>query len=157
MNLVHAQEARRALDRVIGWRVSGPLSNKAGKSLSAGRVQSPAVYLVVQRERTIRGFKPTQHYGATLRFVTDGAAWSAQWQTKPHLAPGSDYLVDQSVAAIAAGVRQCVSSTSPTRKPRARRRRRSPRPRCSNAPTARSIQAEEDDGTGATTLRAGRD
>lgn len=106
MNLVHAQEARRALDRVIGWRVSGPLSNKAGKSLSAGRVQSPAVYLVVQRERTIRGFKPTQHYGATLRFVTDGAAWSAQWQTKPHLAPGSDYLVDQSVAAIAAGVRQ---------------------------------------------------
>ena len=54
MALVAAQEGRRVLDRFCGYMVSGPLSNVAGTKLSAGRVQSPAVRLVVDREREIK-------------------------------------------------------------------------------------------------------
>ncbi|WP_231277178.1 toprim domain-containing protein [Pseudomonas aeruginosa] len=53
MQRVHAQEARRALDRIIGYRVSPALSDATGQRLGAGRVQSPAVRLVVDRERAI--------------------------------------------------------------------------------------------------------
>lgn len=106
MNLVHAQEARRALDRLIGWQVSRPLSRKANLKLSAGRVQSPAVLIVVKREREIRAFTPTAHFGASLRFGTDAAWWKADWQTKPHLVNGSEYLLDQDLAAAAAAVKR---------------------------------------------------
>lgn len=50
---VQAQEARRVLDRLVGYMVSPVLSDKAGVKLSAGRVQSPAVRIVVERERAI--------------------------------------------------------------------------------------------------------
>ena len=83
MALVAAQEGRRVLDRFCGYMVSGPLSNVAGEKLSAGRVQSPAVRLVVEREREIQNFRSTTHYGAELTFenvdnITDG--WKAVWQ-----------------------------------------------------------------------------
>src|SRR5438552_776592 len=64
LDLVRAQEARRVLDRLVGYEVNPALSNRAGQRLSAGRVQSPAVRLVVDRERAIRAFKPTSHFGA---------------------------------------------------------------------------------------------
>jgi DNA topoisomerase-1 len=77
MALVKAQEARRALDRLCGYMISGPLSSSAGTKLSAGRVQSPALRLVVEREREIREFRSVTHYGAELAFeqvdnITDG-------------------------------------------------------------------------------------
>ena len=106
MQRVHAQEARRALDRIIGYRVSPALSEATGQKLGAGRVQSPAVRLIVDLERIIGAFKSTQHYGAELIFTNDDATkWKAQFDTKPHLAPGETYLLDDKLAKLAAAVR----------------------------------------------------
>ena len=60
--LVDAQNARRFLDRVVGYRVSPLLGRRLGAGLSAGRVQSPALRLVVEREREIQAFKPTEYW-----------------------------------------------------------------------------------------------
>ncbi len=106
MQRVHAQEARRALDRIIGYRVSPALSDATGQRIGAGRVQSPAVRLVVDRERAIAAFKSTQHYGAELVFTNeDATSWKAQFDTKPHLAPGETYLLDDKLAKLAAAIR----------------------------------------------------
>jgi len=101
MALVSAQEARRVLDRCCGYLVSGPLSKAAGERLSAGRVQSPALRLVVERERAIRDFVSTTHYGAELLF--DG--WKAVWITKPWLPKGGEFLTDKGLAEKAAAIR----------------------------------------------------
>ncbi|NMN07563.1 MULTISPECIES: type I DNA topoisomerase [unclassified Novosphingobium] len=121
MHLVRAQEARRALDRIIGYRVSSALSDQAGFTLTAGRVQSPAVRLVVDREREIASFRVTEHFGAELTFTApDGAQWKAQWDTKPHLVDGQDYLLDRQLADAAAAVRHlCVTAFEDSEKPRA--------------------------------------
>ena len=108
MALVAAQEGRRVLDRFCGYMVSGPLSNMAGEKLSAGRVQSPAVRLVVEREREIQDFRSTTHYGAELSFenvdnITDG--WKATWLVKPWLEDGQEYLLDKALAEKAAALR----------------------------------------------------
>ncbi|EIH1870969.1 TPA: type I DNA topoisomerase [Escherichia coli] len=109
MQRVYAQEARRALDRMIGYRVSPALSDATGQRLGAGRVQSAGVRLVVERERAIAAFKSTQHYGAELVFNNDDAtSWKAQWDTKPHLADGETYLLDAELAKQAAAVRNVV-------------------------------------------------
>ncbi len=101
MQLVFAQEARRVLDRFCGYLVSGPLSKAAGDKLSAGRVQSPAVRLVVEQERKIAAFKSTTHYGVELVFeavdnITDG--WKAVWKPKNWLAEGEEYFLDKTAA-----------------------------------------------------------
>lgn len=101
MSLVSAQEARRVLDRLCGYTVSGPLSKAAAERLSAGRVQSPALRLVVERERAIRDFLSTTHYGAELVFED----WKASWVTKPWLTNGEEYLTDKALAEKAAGLR----------------------------------------------------
>ena len=67
--LVGAQEARRVLDRLVGYLVSPALSKIGGTTLSAGRVQSPAVALVVMREREISAFTPTNHFQVRLDFL----------------------------------------------------------------------------------------
>ncbi|MGX7949518.1 type I DNA topoisomerase [Oleidesulfovibrio alaskensis] len=111
MALVAAQEGRRVLDRFCGYMVSGPLSNATGEKLSAGRVQSPAVRLVVDREKEIKAFSSTTHYGAELTFenvdnITDG--WKAVFLVKPWLpdsAAGQEYLLDKSLAEKAATLR----------------------------------------------------
>lgn len=105
MALVHAQEARRVLDRLVGYRVSPALSDRAGQKLTAGRVQSPAVRLVVDREREIRAFRQTEHYGAELLFDDDGRQWKATWQTTPHLTAGQEYLLDDGLASRVAALR----------------------------------------------------
>ena len=101
-----AQEARRVLDRLVGYLVSPELSRQTGERLSAGRVQSPAVRLVVERERQIQDFKPTRHFGAQLFFASaknPGEAmpefaeaepgFSAEWLTQPDFATmDSPYL-----------------------------------------------------------------
>lgn len=102
MQLVHAQEARRVLDRLVGYTVSPLLSEQAGQPLSAGRVQSPALRLIVERERAIRVFKHTQHYGAVLHFA---GGWTAAWNTRPHLADGTEHFIDAEFAQKVAAVR----------------------------------------------------
>src|SRR5881398_2461226 len=61
-HLVDAQQARRVLDRLVGYKVSPLLWQKVRRGLSAGRVQSVAVRLVVEREREIEGFKPQEYW-----------------------------------------------------------------------------------------------
>jgi DNA topoisomerase I len=62
MNLVDAQQARRVLDRLVGYNISPLLWKKVRKRLSAGRVQSVAVKIVVDREREIKAFKPEEYW-----------------------------------------------------------------------------------------------
>jgi DNA topoisomerase-1 len=67
MDLVAAQEARRFLDRVVGYKLSPLLSRKLADELSAGRVQSVAVRLIVEREREIENFKPEEYWRITAQ------------------------------------------------------------------------------------------
>lgn len=69
-NLVNAQQARRVLDRLVGFEVSPVLWKKVKPSLSAGRVQSVAVKLIVEREREINAFQEQRYYKVTGNFET---------------------------------------------------------------------------------------
>ena len=73
MNLIDAQQARRVLDRLVGYKLSPLLWRKVKSGLSAGRVQSVAVRLVVEREREIKNFKPQEYWilGANLSKIKD--------------------------------------------------------------------------------------
>ena len=82
-NLVDAQQARRVLDRLVGFEVSPVLWKKVKPSLSAGRVQSVAVKLIVEREREINAFKEQQYYRITGSFETkDKACLKAEVQER---------------------------------------------------------------------------
>jgi len=70
LNLVDAQQARRVLDRVLGFRLSPVLWRKVRRNLSAGRVQSVTVRLIVEREREIQDFKTQSSYRITAEFTT---------------------------------------------------------------------------------------
>lgn len=72
IDLVDAQQARRILDRLVGYELSPLLWRKLYKGLSAGRVQSVAVRLVVEREREIEAFKPEEYWSITGKFLVDG-------------------------------------------------------------------------------------
>jgi len=69
MNLVNAQQARRVLDRLVGFKLSPVLWRKVKPSLSAGRVQSVAVRLIVEREREIQAFKSEPYYRVSAVFA----------------------------------------------------------------------------------------
>jgi len=118
--LVAAQEGRRVLDRFVGYMVSPVLSKQSADRLSAGRVQSPAVRLVVEREREIRKFKVTVHYGVDLIFDN---GWKASWQPKQGwLAEDQEYLLDKAIAEKVASVRSlkvldCQESSSKSAPP----------------------------------------
>ena len=70
INLVNAQQARRVLDRIVGFKLSPVLWRKVKPSLSAGRVQSVAVRLIVEREREIEAFRCEENYRVTATFRT---------------------------------------------------------------------------------------
>ena len=77
MNRVNAQQARRVLDRLVGYNLSPLLASKIQKGLSAGRVQSSALKIVVDREREIKAFKPEE-------FWTIDAVFSPSIEAKIH-------------------------------------------------------------------------
>ena len=69
-HLREAQEARRVLDRIVGYDLSGLIWKKVRYGLSAGRVQSPALRIIVEREREIRNFKPETYWSIAGKFKT---------------------------------------------------------------------------------------
>ena len=78
IDLVNAQQARRILDRLVGFELSPVLWKKIKAGLSAGRVQSVAVRLIVEREREIEKFKATSSYRITALFDVDGKTLNAE-------------------------------------------------------------------------------
>jgi len=81
LDKVMAQQARRILDRIVGYKISPLLWKKVARGLSAGRVQSVAVKMVVEREREVRGFKPEEYWLIPAVFSTDlDKDYSRQWQ-----------------------------------------------------------------------------
>ena len=71
MNSVNAQQARRLLDRIVGYKLSPLLNIKIQRGLSAGRVQSSALKILVDREREIREFKPIEYFSIDTKFKDD--------------------------------------------------------------------------------------
>ncbi len=71
INLVNAQQARRVMDRIVGYKLSPILSRKIAPKLSAGRVQSVALKLVVDREKEIEEFKPEEYWVVTANHEKD--------------------------------------------------------------------------------------
>ena len=78
MNLANAQQARRMLDRLVGFNLSPILWRKVKPSLSAGRVQSVAVRLIVEREREIQNFVSEKYYRVTATFLVDDTEIKAE-------------------------------------------------------------------------------
>ncbi len=77
-NLVYAQQARRVLDRLVGYELSPLLWKKVKPSLSAGRVQSVAVRLIVEREEDVKKFTPAAHFKVTADFDANGKVLSTE-------------------------------------------------------------------------------
>ncbi len=78
MDLVNAQQARRALDYLVGFNLSPLLWKKVRRGLSAGRVQSPALRMIVEREEEIERFKPREYWTIDADLEKDGTAFSAR-------------------------------------------------------------------------------
>ncbi|WP_457674009.1 type I DNA topoisomerase [Thiolapillus sp.] len=78
MDLVNAQQARRALDYLVGFNLSPLLWKKIRRGLSAGRVQSPALRMIVEREEEIEAFKSREYWTVEADLKKDGAAFKAK-------------------------------------------------------------------------------
>lgn len=78
INLVNAQQARRVLDRIVGFEISPILWRKVKPALSAGRVQSVAVRLIVEKEEEIKNFKSTYSYRVVANFTVDNKYGKAE-------------------------------------------------------------------------------
>ena len=105
---VNAQQARRFLDRVVGFRLSELLRRKVGRGMSAGRVQSVAVRMIVEREREIRSFLPEEYWEATadLRRSSESATCRFKVATrgKARFRPGTKDEAEEALRAL----KQCA-------------------------------------------------
>lgn len=124
LKLVEAQETRRILDRLYGYTLSPVLWSRVTKNLSAGRVQSPAVKLIVEREEQRRRFMSATYWGLKAELASDGQGFSAELRNVAgrKIATGADFddttgelkpnakdvlLLDEARAgALASGARQ---------------------------------------------------
>jgi DNA topoisomerase-1 len=92
-NLREAQEARRVLDRLVGYDLSGLIWKKVRYGLSAGRVQSPALRILAEREREISAFVPETYFVLDAEFKTKGGSFPASCVEKPSTAEESERIV----------------------------------------------------------------
>jgi len=92
-NLRKAQEARRVLDRLVGYDLSGLIWKKVRYGLSAGRVQSPALRILAEREREISAFVPETYYVLDATFKAKGGEFPATCVEKPSTAEESERIV----------------------------------------------------------------
>ena len=90
MNLVNAQQARRVLDRLVGFELSPILWRKIQPKLSAGRVQSVALRLIVDREKEIMAFTPEAYYRVEAIFSPEGSATQVKAVLDTHFATEAD-------------------------------------------------------------------
>ena len=86
MNMVNAQQARRILDRIVGYSLSPLLWRKVGRGLSAGRVQSVALRLVVDRERQIQAFVPKEYWQIEAELKKQGRVASSSEENRTFIA-----------------------------------------------------------------------
>jgi DNA topoisomerase-1 len=118
-NLVDAQQARRVLDRIVGYKVSPLLWNKVRRGLSAGRVQTVALRLIVEREQEIRAFVPQEYW--TIHAMLD-AGQPPLFEAKLFKHNGEDIEVknqeaaDKIVAAVSKAKWQVASVTQREKK-----------------------------------------
>ena len=96
MDLVKAQEARRVLDRIVGYTISPILTQKSGIPLSAGRVQSPAVKIIVLREKEITQFRKRNHYSIKIK-IND---IEAELQTSDFSKDGEKLIFDENIIKL---------------------------------------------------------
>jgi len=124
--LVDAQQARRVLDRLVGYQVSPLLWRKLEKGSSAGRVQSVALRLVVEREREIAAFKPEEFWNFMLDLANAGGD---KFRTRLFKIDGGDFRIPDEAAAVkvAAAVENGGTPTAAEIR-RAPRRRTAPPP-----------------------------
>ena len=101
---VNAQQARRFLDRVVGFEVSPLLWSKVARGLSAGRVQSVAVRLIVEREREIRAFDPEEYWDVFADLLRADARQPVRFQVVKDdgraFRPGDETQADEAVARL---------------------------------------------------------
>ncbi len=89
-----AQEARRVLDRLVGYDLSGLIWKKVRYGLSAGRVQSPALRILAEREREIQAFVPVTYYTIDARFKAHGEEFPASCSVEPKNATEAARIVE---------------------------------------------------------------
>lgn len=101
-NLVDAQQARRVLDRLVGFELSPVLWRKVRPSLSAGRVQSVAVRLIVERERDIQGFQASSQYRINAEFIPaqGGKSFKAELAKKFETAEEAEKFLNACKGAV---------------------------------------------------------
>ena len=99
MNLVNAQQARRVLDRLVGFELSPILWKKIGRGLSAVRVQSVALRLVVDREREIMAFTPEAYYRVEGKFAAGSASLKGVLDTRFKSAEEAESFLRDSIGA----------------------------------------------------------
>src|SRR6185369_11141459 len=93
-HLRQAQEARRVLDRIVGYDLSGLIWKKVRYGLSAGRVQSPALRILAEREREIKAFVPVTYYVLDARFKSSHGEFSATCVEEPKTAKDAARIVE---------------------------------------------------------------
>jgi DNA topoisomerase I len=98
-NLRKAQEARRVLDRLVGYELSGLIWKKVRYGLSAGRVQSPALRIVMEREREIRAFIPQQYFVLSAELRTGTHTLTLECVEKPQTEVRADEIRTKGLAS----------------------------------------------------------
>ncbi len=128
-DLINAQQARRALDYLVGFNLSPLLWRKMQGGLSAGRVQSPALRMIVERELEIEAFKPREYWTISALLDKDGEEFAARLYAMGGRKLGQFDVADEKTATAARdGIREAARDGVIVAKVEKKQRRRNPAP-----------------------------